>query len=121
MNTSNPDIEYVSQNIQEPLAGDEVIISAKITNVDQVELMITTQLDHFNFTSYLMNDNGIDGDLIAGDDIFSLVVPHSDAGDFVQYYIRATNDESIFHFLQKRQNMNFIITQFFQKLLQIQI
>ena len=32
--------------------------------------MITTQLDHFNFTSYLMNDNGIDGDLIAGDDIF---------------------------------------------------
>ena len=95
MNTSNPDIEYVSQNIQEPLAGDEVIISAKITNVDQVELMITTQLDHFNFTSYLMNDNGIDGDLIAGDDIFSLVVPHSDAGDFVQYYIRATNDESI--------------------------
>ena len=94
MNTSDPDIEYVSQNIQEPLAGDEVIISAK-QQISQVELMITTQLDRFNFTSYLMNDNGIDGDLIAGDDIFSLVVPHSDARDFVQYYIRATNDESI--------------------------
>ena len=42
-----------------------------------------------------MNDNGIDGDLIAGDDIFLGLFP-TDAGDFVQYYIRKlVNDESI--------------------------
>ncbi|MAQ47344.1 MAG: hypothetical protein CMD27_00505 [Flavobacteriales bacterium] len=95
MNESNPDIEYVSQNIENPQNGDEVIISSKITNVNQVELMITTQTDHFNFKSYEMNDSGINGDLLAGDDVYSCVVPFSDSGTYVQYYIRAHNEDAI--------------------------
>jgi len=95
MNESCPDIEYVSQNIENPQNGDQVIISSKITNVNEVELMLTTQQDHFNFTSYEMNDNGFNGDLVAGDDIYSCIVPFTDSGTYVQYYIRANNENAI--------------------------
>ena len=95
MNESTPNIEYVSQNIENPQNGDEVIISSKITNVNQVELMITTQPDHFNFISYDMHDNGLNGDLVAGDDIYSCIVPFSESGTYVQYYIRANNENAI--------------------------
>ena len=74
MNQSIPDIEYVLQNIESPQNGDEVIISSKVTNVNQVDLMITTQPDHFNFTSFEMNDNGVNGDLVAGDDVYSCII-----------------------------------------------
>ena len=95
MESTVPNIEYVSQNIISPNAGDEVIISTKITNIQDVELMITTQSDHFNFVSYAMNDMGIDGDLISGDDIYSAIIPFTDAGTYVQYYIRASNTNGI--------------------------
>jgi hypothetical protein len=95
MESAVPNIEYVSQNIISPNAGDEVIISTKITNIQDVELMITTQSDHFNFISYAMNDMGIDGDLIAGDNIYSIIIPFSEAGTYVQYYIRAGNNDGV--------------------------
>jgi len=95
INESTPDIEYVLQNIENPQNGDEVIVSSKITNVNEVELMITTQPDHFNFTSYEMNDNGFNGDLVAGDDVYSCIVPFSESGTYVQYYIRANNEDAI--------------------------
>ncbi|MAZ58724.1 MAG: hypothetical protein CMP56_04915 [Flavobacteriales bacterium] len=95
MNVSVPDIEYVSQNIASPNPGDEVVVTTKITNVNQVELMLTSQSDHFNFVSYPMNDDGVDGDLIAGDDVYSFIIPFSSSGDYVQYYIRAGNSEGV--------------------------
>ena len=95
MNTDVPDIEYVSQNIESPNPGDEVIVSTKINNVNEVELMITTQTDHFNFVSFPMNDDGLNGDPIAGDGIFSAIVPFSESGTYVQYYVRAKNDEAV--------------------------
>ena len=42
-----------------------------------------------------MNDNGINGDQEAGDDVYSCIVPFSDSGSFVQYYIRASNEDAI--------------------------
>ena len=95
MNQENPIIEYVLQNIENPQNGEEVIVSSKITNTDQVELMITNQPSHFNFISYEMNDNGINGDQEAGDDVYSCIVPFSDSGSFVQYYVRASNEDAI--------------------------
>jgi len=95
MNQSIPDIEYVSQNIENPQNEEEVIISSKITNVNQVELMITTQPSHFNFISYEMNDSGINGDQLAGDNIYSCIVPFTDSGSFIQYYVRASNEDAI--------------------------
>ena len=95
MNQQIPEIEYVLQNIENPQNGEEVIISSKITNVNQVELMITTQPNHFNFNSYEMNDSGINGDQEAGDDVYSCIVPFSDSGAYVQYYVRASNDDAI--------------------------
>ena len=95
MNVDIPNIQYVSQNITYPNQGDEVVISTNITNVQDVELMITTQSDHFNFVSYPMNDMGYNGDLIAGDNVYSATIPFSDPGTYVQYYIRASNNDGI--------------------------
>ena len=95
MSASVPIIESVSQNIETPMPDDQVVISANITNVEEVELMVTTQSDHFNFMPYMMNDNGLNGDLIAGDDVFSATIPFSESADYVQYYIRAINDEGV--------------------------
>ncbi len=95
MNTSIPIIEYVDQSVEFPTNLDQVVISSKVENTTEVELMITTQSDHFNFISFDMNDSGIGGDLIAGDQIYSATIPYSNSGDYVQYYIRASNNEGV--------------------------
>ena len=95
MNSAIPQIEYINQSIDSPSDGDQVVISSKIIDVENVELLITTKSDHFNFVAYPMNDSGVDGDLVAGDQIFSAIVPFSNGGDYVQYYIRASNDEGV--------------------------
>ncbi|MAQ32345.1 MAG: hypothetical protein CMD26_06435 [Flavobacteriales bacterium] len=95
MSASTPIIEYVDQNVEFPTSLDQVVISSKIENASEVELMVTTQSDHFNFISFDMNDSGIEGDLIAGDQIYSATIPFSNSGDYVQYYIRASNNEGV--------------------------
>ena len=95
MNTSIPTIEYVDQSVEFPTSLDQVVISSKVENATEVELMITTQSDHFNFISFDMNDSGIGGDLMAGDQIYSATIPYSNSGDYVQYYIRASNNEGV--------------------------
>ena len=95
MNTSIPTIEYVDQSVEFPTSLDQVVISSKVENATEVELMITTQSDHFNFISFDMNDSGIEGDLMAGDQIYSATIPYSNSGDYVQYYIRASNNEGV--------------------------
>ena len=95
MTIAHPTIEYVIQNISNPQNGDEVIVSSKVTNVSNVDLMITTQPDHFNFNAYSMNDDGLNGDLVAGDDIYSCIIPFSESGTYVQYYIRASNEDAV--------------------------
>jgi len=95
MNGLVPEIEYVNQSIDSPNSGDQVIVSSKIIDAQSVELMITTKSDHFNFVSYPMNDDGFNGDLTAGDQVFSAIVPFSSSGDYVQYYIRASNDDGV--------------------------
>ena len=52
INAKLPGGDYVLQNIENPQNGEEVIVSSKITNTDQVELMITNDPSHFNFISY---------------------------------------------------------------------
>ena len=53
-----------------------------------------------------MNDNK---DQEAGDDVYSCIVPFSDSGSFVQYYVRASNEDAISLSIEKRQNMSSII------------
>ena len=90
-----PVIENVTQNIALPNPDDEVVVSAQVFGSEEVELMITTQSDHFNFQSYSMNDSGVDGDQVAGDNIFSAIIPFSNPGDYVQYYVRAVNQDGV--------------------------
>lgn len=55
----------------------------------QVELMVNTGS---GYTPLLMNDNGQSGDSVAGDSLFSAIIPAQANGTLVKYYALATDD-----------------------------
>ncbi len=99
---SPPQIRQVDHFPQEPKSGDAVVVSAKITDPDGVsavtlEYQLVEPGDYFcrflkfstngnanpdprfedpaEWTSVPMSDNGLDGDLLANDSLFSVTLP----------------------------------------------
>jgi hypothetical protein len=88
-----PQIRQVEHNPEQPTGGQPVVITAKVTDPDGVgsvflEYQVVTPGNYIersdaaytnaaNWISVPMNDAGNGGDLVAGDDIFSGVIPSS--------------------------------------------
>ena len=66
-----------------------------VANATQVELMVTTSPYNSKFVSYVMFDDGTNGDVFAGDGIYSANLPYYSSGDAVKYYIRAQNNNAM--------------------------
>jgi len=92
-----PEIVSVSQNIQNPSSTETVYISANVTNATSVNLKVTNNPAAYasNFQTILMLDNGLNGDLLAGDQIFTAEVPFTTSNDHIKYYIEAENPDAI--------------------------
>jgi len=92
-----PEIVSVSQNIQNPSSTETVYISANVTNATIVNLKVTNNPAAYasNFQTILMLDNGLNGDLLAGDQIFTAEVPFTTSNDHIKYYIEAENPDAI--------------------------
>ena len=86
-----PDIENVSVFPEAPVSNDMLVISAQASNASEVILFYRTRPD-IVFEELLMNDEGIDGDALAGDGIFSSQFLFQ--GRDVDYYIYAENDSA---------------------------
>lgn len=71
------------------------IVSTNTFNAETAELMISENELHSNFKSYPMEDNGENGDVFAGDGIFTAVIPDSQNGLKTEFYIRAENKNAI--------------------------
>ena len=84
-----PDIENVSVFPEAPVSNDLLFINAQASNASEVILFYRTRSD-IVFEELLMNDEGIDGDELAGDGIFSSQFLFQ--GRDVDYYIYAEND-----------------------------
>ncbi len=82
-----PDIKSVNINSN--------VISAEVLNSNKVELMATISDQSSKFKSFIMYDNGQNGDAIAQDGIFSCLIPFPNATKDVKFYIRAENSDAI--------------------------
>ena len=71
------------------LTNDVVSVSA--SSATQLDLMVTISPYSSKFVAYPMNDGGQNGDAVAGDGIYSAVLPYYSSGQVVKYYIRAQN------------------------------
>jgi hypothetical protein len=86
-----PLIRQVVHSPKQPKSNEPVTITAKVTDADGVEsvtlnyqivepgsyININDPRYHLYWTSVAMNDDGADGDAVAGDDVYSLQLPAS--------------------------------------------
>ena len=84
-----PEIENVSSIPEEHIANDSLLISAQVSNASEVIIAYRSVPDLL-FEKAPMNDEGIDGDEIAGDGVFSTRLMF--LGRNLDYYIYAEND-----------------------------
>ena len=60
-----------------------------------VELMATESNYNSKFQSFAMLDDGLNGDVMAGDGIFTTTLPFQGSGNDVKFYIRAENNDAL--------------------------
>ena len=90
-----PTIASVGQSSPAPIPGEMVYITAEVSNATQVELRVTKSQYASKFSSIDMLDDGTFGDAVAGDGIYTGLIPYRVLGDEVSYYIRAQNTDAM--------------------------
>ena len=76
-------------------SNNSYYVNSIVSNADDVELMVCSNAYNSKFKSLSMNDDGINGDAMAGDGIYTAPVQlNSDGTDF-KFYIRAANGDAI--------------------------
>ena len=90
---AGPAIYNVTHNPPVPAAGQPVVVTARVQDPDGVQtLRLYYRLDPATtYSSVLMRDNGIGGDAIAGDGVYSATIPGQAANQVVAFYISATD------------------------------
>ena len=91
-----PTLMNTVRSIEEPEEGQDVWVTAEVTNATQVDLMITT---HREYASYFepieMYDDGLNNDGIAGDGVYGALVPFQGLNEEIKYYVRAQNSDAM--------------------------
>ncbi|MHC4559691.1 MAG: lamin tail domain-containing protein [Planctomycetota bacterium] len=91
LDNTPPHIRQVKHSPKQPKSGEIVTITAKVTDSDGIASVtlryqlvepgsytnIQDYLYHLNWTNIMMHDDGINGDEIAGDDIYTMQLPGS--------------------------------------------
>ncbi|MDP6545922.1 MAG: lamin tail domain-containing protein, partial [Phycisphaerae bacterium] len=81
-----------------PAAGQNVVVTARVADVDglsSVELKYRNDTDApSSIYTVTMNDNGVSGDAIAGDGIYSATMPGQGSNDLVAFYVQATDSHA---------------------------
>lgn len=75
--------------------GGNYYLQASVSNTDLVELMSTTNSYNSKFTYSNMVDDGTSGDLLAGDGVYTALLPGVQNNVTVKYYVRAQNANAI--------------------------
>ena len=70
-------------------------VEAKVNNPTQVELMATISPYNSKFNSFTMYDDGLLGDAIANDGVYTAELPYLNSGQEIKFYIRSHNNNAI--------------------------
>ena len=96
---NHPEISLVPPIISNVTINNN-IVEANVINTNYVELMYSTNDYNSKFKSLLMNDSGINGDVVAGDGIYSVFLPNYTN---IKFYIRSQNNEAMMLSPEKAQ------------------
>ena len=88
---NHPEIALIPPTISNVSVNNN-IVEAYVFNTSSVELMYTTSDYNSKFQSLAMNDNGINGDQISGDGVYSVSLPITID---IKFYIRAQNNDAM--------------------------
>ena len=91
---SHPEISLIAPTINNIILNDN-LVTAEVFNANTVELLATKSEYNSNFESFVMLDDGTNGDLIANDGTYSAILPFYSSGLEVKFYVRAENDDAI--------------------------
>ncbi|WP_442484142.1 lamin tail domain-containing protein [Aeoliella sp. SH292] len=102
-----PQLRQLNQSIAQPQSGEDVVVSIKATDPNGVAgvtlayqivlpgnyIRITDAAYETNWTTLVMRDDGLAGDAVAGDDVYSVTLPGSlqNHRSMVRYRITATD------------------------------
>ena len=91
-----PTLMNTSRSIEEPEEGQDIWVTAEVTNATKVDLMITTNKVYASyFEPFEMKDDGLSNDGAAGDGIYGALIPFQALDEKIKYYVRAQNAEAI--------------------------
>jgi len=91
---NHPEISLVSPTIDNVLLTNN-LVTAEVFNANTVELMATTSEYNSKFNSFIMLDDGTNGDINANDGIYSATLPFQSSGLEIKFYIRSENNDAI--------------------------
>ena len=91
---SHPEISLIPPTINN-VAINNSLVTAEVVNANIVELMATKSNYNSKFQSFTMLDDGLNGDMMAGDGIFTTTLPFQGSGNDVKFYIRAENNDAM--------------------------
>jgi hypothetical protein len=91
---NHPEISLVSPSINNVIINSN-LVTAEVFNANTVELLATTSEYNSKFLSFIMLDDGIGGDVVANDGVYSAALPFQSSGLEVKFYIRSENNDAI--------------------------
>jgi hypothetical protein len=88
-----PAITGVSHAPILPAANQPIVVSARIGDPDGIaSVLLKYRLDPSStYSTLTMTDDGTDGDAVAGDGVFSAIIPGQASGAMVAFYLQATD------------------------------
>ena len=91
---SHPEISLTSPTIDNVMLNNN-LVTAEVFNANSVEMMATTSDYNSKFQSFIMLDDGTNGDINPNDGIYSVTLPFQSSGMEIKFYIRSENNDAI--------------------------
>ena len=91
---NHPEISLIPPTIENVSVVDD-LVTAEVFNASSVTLKATISEYNSKFQSFVMFDDGTNGDLVANDGVYSAILPFQSSGLDIKFYILSENNDAI--------------------------
>ena len=91
---NHPEISLIPPTIENVSVVDD-LVTAEVFNSSSVTLKATISEYNSKFQSFVMFDDGTNGDLVANDGVYSAILPFQSLGLDIKFYILSENNDAI--------------------------